>query len=131
MSRYRATPKTFVRPIEGWWRKNPYFVRYMIREASAIFVAGYALVLLIGLYRLHQGEAAYEGWRATLAAPVSVLLHLCALALVGYHSLTWFQVMPKTAPDLPIDPKLITTAGLVASAIASVLLLAVLWWATR
>ena len=31
------------RPMQGWWRRNPYFIRYMAREATAPFVAVYAL----------------------------------------------------------------------------------------
>jgi fumarate reductase subunit C len=70
-----AKVKTFVRPMAGWWRKNPYFVRYMIRESSSVFLAIYAVILLVGLLRLTQGEAAYDAWRAALMSPVSILFH--------------------------------------------------------
>ena len=43
--------KPYVRPMAGWWRRNPFFVRYMMRELTAPFVAIYALILLIGLVR--------------------------------------------------------------------------------
>ena len=58
-----ATVKTYVRPMQGWWRRNPYFVRYMIREGSSVFLAIYAVILLLGLYRLTQGEVAWDAWR--------------------------------------------------------------------
>lgn len=131
MSRFRPAANTYVRPMAGWWRKNPYFVRYMIREGSAVFLSAYALVLLMGLYRLTQGEAAFDGWRAALATPGSVLFHVVALLLVAYHSYTWFQVMPKTAPRLPVDPKLISAGGIAAAAGLSALILVTLWWMTR
>jgi fumarate reductase subunit C len=126
MSRSRAAARTYVRPMAGWWRKNPYFVRYMIREGSAVFLSAYALVLLVGLARLVQGEAAFEAWRAALATPLSIGFHIAALPLVAYHAITWFQVMPKTAPRLPVAPRVITGAALGLSAVLSVLILVVL-----
>ena len=56
--------RSYVRPMHGWWRRDPYFKRYMIREGSSVFLASYALILLVGLLRLTQGEEAYEAWRA-------------------------------------------------------------------
>src|SRR5262245_9330280 len=95
-----AQPKTYVRPMQGWWRRNPYFVRYMIREGSCVFLAIYSVILLVGLYRLTQGEAAWEAWRAALTHPISLVFHWAALLTVGYHAYTWWEVAPKTAPDL-------------------------------
>lgn len=110
-----ARIKTYVRPMQGWWRKNPYFVRYMIREGSSVFLAIYTVFLLVGLYRLTQGEAAWDAWRAALTHPVSLLFHWLALLTVGYHAYTWWLVAPKTAPDLRIGgrplPELVVTAG--------------------
>jgi fumarate reductase subunit C len=117
--------------MTGWWLKHPYFFLYMIREGSAVFLTAYALVLLAGLACLALGEPAYDAWRAALATPVSIGFHIVALLVVAYHSVTWFQVMPKTAPDIPIDPKLIVRGGLTASAVLSVSILAILWWVTR
>ena len=131
MSRLKPAARTYVRPMSGWWRKNPFFARYMLREASALFLSAYALVLLTGLYRLTQGEAAFEAWRASLATPLSIAFHVLALMFVAYHALTWFQVMPKTAPRLPFDARLLTAGGLVLATALSVGLLAVLWWVAR
>ena len=129
MTRHRpATPPlTWRRPMAGWWRRHPAHRRYMLREASALFLAAYALVLLAGLVALLRGEAAYAAWRAMLATPWSVALHALALPFVGYHALTWFQVMPKTLPPLPVAPRHITNAGLLLSALLSLALLAAVW----
>lgn len=131
MSRLKPAARTYVRPMAGWWRKNPWFVRYMVREGSALFLAAYALVLLAGLACLVQGEAAFNAWRAVLATPVSVGLHLVAVVLVAYHSVTWFQVMPKTAPRLPFDPRRITWAGWAATMAVSVMAVALVAWVAR
>ena len=129
--RFRPAARTYVRPMAGWWRRNPYFLRYMIREASAFFLAAYALVLLAGLVCLCPGETAYDAWRAALGTRVSVGFHVLALILVGYHSYTWFTVMPKTAPDRLMDPRLMTRIGFGAAAGLSLLILLLLLWVTR
>ena len=124
MTRARPAQRAYVRPMRGWWRRNPYFLRYMLREGSALFLCGYALTLLFGLFRLSQGAAAYEAWRAALAAPWSVALYGLALLFVAYHSVTWFQVMPKTMPPLPLPARAVTAAGVMATLLLSLLVLA-------
>lgn len=131
MNRFPPAAKTYVRPMTGWWLKNPYFFKYMIREGSAVFLAAYALVLLVGLACLAIGETAFDAWRGVLGTPVSIGFHVIALLILVYHSVTWFQVMPKTAPKLAFDPQLIVRGGLAATAFLSVLILAILWWVTR
>ena len=128
-----AQVKTYVRSMDGWWRKNPFFVRYMLRESSSVFLAIYALILLVGLLRLSQGEAAWDGWRATLTHPVSILFHWAALLTVGYHAYTWWKVAPKTAPDIRVGGRaipelLITGGGLAATLGASVLVYLIVRW---
>ena len=128
-----AQVRTYTRPMGGWWRKNPYFVRYMIREASSVFLAIYTVILLVGLYRLTQGEAAWDAWRAALTSPASVLFHWLALLTVGYHAYTWWKVAPKTAPDLriggrPLPELLVTAGGCLATLGTSVLVYAIVRW---
>ena len=128
-----AKVKTYVRPMQGWWRRNPYFVRYMIREGSSVFLAIYSLILLVGLFRLAQGEAAWNGWLAALTNPVSIVFHWVALLTVGYHAYTWWLVAPKTAPDLriagrPLPECAITAGGLLGTLGASVLIYIIVRW---
>ena len=128
MNPRRPPTRVYVRPMTGWWLRTPRFRRYMLREASALFLVAYALVLLVGLWRLAQGEAAFALWRAALGHPLAIAWHLLALIMVGYHSLTWFQVMPKTLPQLPLRPGWITSAGLLLAALLSTGLLAAMRW---
>ena len=129
MRHRRPAARTYVRPMAGWWRRHPHFRRYMLREASAVFLVAYALVLLVGLVRLAQGPAAFDAWRAALNSPLSVLWHVLALAMVAYHSLTWFSVMPKTLPRLPLTPAGIRGAGIALAVVLSAALLAGIRWA--
>jgi fumarate reductase subunit C len=128
-----ATIKPYVRPMKGWWRRNPYYVRYMIREASSVFLAIYTVVLLVGLARLAQGEAAWEAWRAGLTSFGSVAFHGLALLTVGYHAYTWWKVAPKTTPDLrvagrPLPQVVMTASGWLATLGASALIYVIVRW---
>lgn len=117
----------YVRPMRGWWRRDRFFVRYMVREATALAVAAYAIVLTVGVVRLAQGEAAWNAWFGVLQTPVAMLLHLAMLIAFVYHAYSWFDIMPKTMPMLFIGgrrvaAKTITRAGWAAALAASVVL---------
>ena len=98
-----SAPNAYVRSMKGWWLKHPFYIKYMIRESSALFVTVYALVLLNGLWNLTKGQANYEAWVAALGNPLWVIFHLLAMALAGYHAYTWFNVSPKVAPHIYLD----------------------------
>ena len=54
--------RPYVRSMAGWWRKNPWFIEYMVHEGTALFVAIYAAILLASVVVLGNGEAAWK-WR--------------------------------------------------------------------
>lgn len=126
-----AVRHPYVRPMGGWWRRNPYFLRYMAREATAPFVMAYALVLLSGLIRLAQGREAFEGWLAALRSPGSIAFHGLLGVVLLYHTWSWFRIVPKTLPPLGLRPALITGLGIAASLLASAFLYAGLLWLAR
>ena len=114
--------RPYVRSMDGWWRTDAYFLRYMAREVTAVFVAAYAAVLLVGLVRLGQGEAAFNGWLQYLKTPRMLVFHLIVLATFVYHTWSWFNIMPKTMPIMfvggkRVQPGTITGIGLVAAVI--------------
>ena len=103
----------------AWWRRNPFYGWYMLRELSCVFVTAYAALLLWGLSRLVQGRTAYEAWRESLASPPALLFHVIALALVTYHAWTWFKVMPKTLPFITLAGRRVTDQAIVATGVAA------------
>ena len=122
----------YVRPMRGWWRRDPFFRRYMLREATALAVLAYAVVLTVGVVRLAQGEAAWNGWLDALRTPLSLLLHGMLLLAMLIHAKSWFEIMPKTMPPLIVGGRriaasTITRAGWAAAALASLVLFAFAW----
>ena len=115
--------RPYVRSMDGWWRTDAYFIRYMAREITAVFVAAYAAVLLVGLVRLSQGEAAFNAWLQALKSTPSLVFHLILLATFVYHTWSWFNIMPKTMPIMflggkRVQPGTITGTGLAAAVVA-------------
>ena len=133
MNRKAVARRPYVRPMQGWWRRDPFFVRYMAREATAIAVLAYAAVLTVGVVRLAQGEAAWNGWLQALRAPGSVLLHAVLLVAFAIHAKSWFEIMPKTMPimfvgDKRVQASIITRSGWAATVLVSIALFALAWW---
>jgi fumarate reductase subunit C len=130
---YKATMRRgYVRPMQGWWRRDPFFVKYMIREVTAVAVLVYAIILMVGVLRLSQGEAAFNGWLGALRSPGSILLHLVLLGSMIVHAKSWFDIMPKTMPLLfmgghRVEGSTITRTGYIVTVIATVLALAIVW----
>ena len=123
--------RPYSRPMAGWWKRDPYFMRYLAMEATSILVAVYALILLVGLFRLSQGEAAYNAWLAALQSPLSVGLHVLILLVFIYHSWSWFKIMPKTLPAFyfrgeKVPQPVITWIGVVVSVALNLLVLVIL-----
>ena len=124
--------KPYVRPMEGWWKKNPYFVEYMVHESTALFVAAYALTLLVGLLRLSQGEAAWNGWLEAMKSPLSLVCHLVFLVAIAYHAYTWFKLFPLTMPPIVVngkrvEPGVVVGSGWTAAVVAALALLGLVW----
>ncbi len=117
--------RPYVRPMAGWWRKNPFFIEYMIHEATALFVALYALILLISVMRLADGPTAWNQWVEFLTSPLAVLTHMLVLVAFLYHTWTWFNIMPRTLPPIMVGGKrvaaaTITRVGLACAAVACI-----------
>ena len=124
--------RPYVRSMDGWWKKNPFYVEYMVHESTALLVAAYALTLLFGLMRLAQGEAAWNGWLEALKSPLAILAHVVFLVGIVYHAFTWFKLFPLTMPPILIggkrvSPSVVVGTGWTAAIIAALALFGVVW----
>ncbi len=127
-NRFKPAANTYVRPMTGWWRRNPYYRRYMLREATALLITLYALNLLAGLFCLRLGDAAYNAWLGAMRSPLAWLFHLVVFIAVCYHAWTWFKVMPKTMANVPVEEKMVPVFGAAGVAVVSVVVLMIVGW---
>ena len=123
---------TYLRPMAGWYRRNPRFMAYLLREGTSVFLASYAALLLWGLAALAGGPESYQRWLAFLSSPLSVLLHLLILVAAIYHTITWFRVAPKASPAInvggkPVPDRIIVAGGYAAFALVTLVILIVAW----
>lgn len=110
--RYRPEPYQKEMSIFWWIRNRAYFL-FIVRELSSIFVAAYALILLVKLRALAQGAEAWEALVVSLSSTASVLLHSVILLFVIFHSYTWFKLAPK-AMVLKIGKKRVPGSAIIA-----------------
>ena len=128
-----AARRTYTRPMTGWWKRDPFFVRYMAREATALFVHLYGIVLVAGLAALANGEASFQAWLAMLRHPLGIAFQVACLVVFAYHTWSWFVIMPKTMPPVAVagrrvPARAITGAGVAAAVLATCVLVALASW---
>ena len=82
----------------AWFLERPGYVRFMIRELTSFFVAGYLIVFLVTLAKLGGGDAVFAEWVGTLSGPGWMVAHVVALVAAVWHSVTWFNVVPQAMP---------------------------------
>ena len=120
----------YIRPTArySWWLRQGRYWRYMLRELSSLFIGVFSLMLVWGLYRLSQGEAAFSSWSANLwdqMLPLSLLVFVFAF----YHSVSWFAVTPKAMP-LKFAGKRLPSSLIVGAHLLLWLLVTALTWVT-
>jgi len=78
-----------------WWtRKRSYFI-FVMRELSSIFIAWFVVYLLLLVYAVGQGEAAYQRFLDWASTPWVTALNVVALIFVLLHTVTWFALTPQ------------------------------------
>lgn len=79
-----------------WWARRPSYLLFILRELSSLFVAWFVAFLLVLVYAVGQGEAAYQDFLDFAANPFVIALNLVALAFAVLHAVTFFQAAPQT-----------------------------------
>ena len=60
-----------------------------------MFAAAFSVMLLLFLFALSRGEAAYRGFLRWLDTPWSIAISAVILAAVLYHTATWFRLTTR------------------------------------
>ncbi len=92
--------KPYLREISKttWYFSKWREILHMVHELSSIFIGAYAVLILLGLKALTEGEEAYQVFLERLASPISLGFHWLALVFTLYHSISWFRLTPKALP---------------------------------
>jgi fumarate reductase subunit C len=87
--------KEYHRPIPPtyWFSRKPYTL-FILRELSSAALGAYAVFLIVLLAKA-KDEAAFNALLEGLKSPLSIALHLVALAFAVYHSMTFFNLTPR------------------------------------
>lgn len=110
--RYRPEPYHKEMSIFWFLKRTPYLL-FIVRELTSIFVAAYAVILLIQLNALRHGPEAWEALIASFSTPFSITLHILIFVFVLFHTITWFKLAPS-AMVLKIGNKKIPGSAIIA-----------------
>jgi fumarate reductase subunit C len=78
-----------------WYFDRWPYLKFMLREASSIFVAWFAVVILLQLYALSSGPTAYGNFQRWMATPAVFIVNVITLVFVSFHAITWFTLVPR------------------------------------
>src|SRR5260370_17275255 len=107
-------PKSYhTRGSTYWWLARWVYFKFVLREASSVFVAWTVVVTLLQIRALARGPADYAEFQNWLRNPLLLALNAVSLFFVIFHAVTWFNLPPnpmpiplrtKRLPNLPIAP---------------------------
>lgn len=96
---YHGYRKPYQPPMnKSWWRQLPYYIFYIMRESTAFFMLWISIILTFGIicaYPNAQGVNEFYRFIFFLQNPIVVVINILALVAALFHTLTWFNLMPK------------------------------------
>ena len=91
-----SAPITYRQPVSRlWWLKKRTYFLFVLRELSSIFVAWFAVFLMIMVVAIGRGEASYQNFLNWAAFPVVIVINVVALVFLILHTVTWFVLTPQ------------------------------------
>jgi fumarate reductase subunit C len=89
-------PKSYhTRVSTYWWLARWAYLKFILREASSVFVAWIVVVTLLQLRALTRGPADYAAFQEWLRSPLLLALNAISFLFVVFHAVTWFNLAPK------------------------------------
>lgn len=123
----------YIRPRDRfWYLRHRAYQKYMLREATSIFIGLWTLNLLFGVLRLSQGEGAWNQWLAWQSNGFMLGFSLLSFFMAMIHTVSWFAVAPKAIPKYiagkKIESKLVVSAHWILFSLVSLgLILFTVW----
>jgi fumarate reductase subunit D len=108
----------------------PRSFRFILRELSSLAVIYFVVWLLWLLWSLRQGLESYIKFLAWMEAPLMIVFNVIAFLFTLYHTITWFNPVPKAMPvrvggksNEPFLWSPFSAGGMIAALMVPVLLL--------
>jgi fumarate reductase subunit C len=113
----------------AWFIKRWPYRLFVLREISATFLAGYMVILLVLVAKVHDGPASFRSFENTLRSPGLLAYNSVAMLFALLHSVTWFQAVPKALPlrrgENRVPPQLLIGMHYVALLVLSAVVLVI------
>ena len=91
-----SAPTTYRKPVSRlWWTKKRSYFMFVMRELSSVFVAWFAVFLMVMVFAIGRGEASYLRFLDLAASPIVIVVNIVALAFAVLHTVTWFVLTPQ------------------------------------
>lgn len=114
-----------------WWLTRWVYSKFILREASSVFVAWTVILTLLQIRALAAGPARYAEFQDWLRSPLLLALNAVSLFFVVFHAVTWFNLAPKAMvvrvggrrlPNLAISAPNFAAWAVLSAAIAWILM---------
>jgi fumarate reductase subunit C len=128
-----SEPRSYQAPVSTWWwlKKRTYFV-FVMRELSSVFVAWFAVFMILMIAAIGQGETEYRDFLDWAATPWVVVVNVVALLFIVLHTITWFALTPQ-AMVVRLGDRRVPAAMILASQYVGLVVVSafVVWLVTR
>jgi fumarate reductase subunit C len=89
-------PKSYHHRVSTyWWLTRWAYLKFILREASSIFVAWIVVLTLLQIRAIERGPADYAEFQDWLRSPFALVLNTVSFFFVVFHAVTWFNLAPK------------------------------------
>ena len=114
-----------------WWLTRWVYSKFILREASSVFVAWTVILTLLQIRALAAGPARYAEFQDWLRSPLLLVLNAVSLFFVVFHAVTWFNLAPKAMvvrvggrrlPNLAISAPNFAAWAVLSAAVAWILM---------
>jgi fumarate reductase subunit C len=78
-----------------WWLEKRSYFAFILRESTCLFVAWFAVYLLLLIAAVVDGPQAYAQFLTWSASPWMILLNLVSFGLMVFHAITFFDAAPQ------------------------------------
>ncbi len=113
-----------------WWLLRRGYFLIFLRELTAVFIAAYAVLLIILIAKAGGAQASYESYFGFFTSPGMLVFHIFAFLFSLLHSITFFNLIPRGLAlrlgEEPVHPALISGPNYAAWAVVTAIVVLVI-----